>query len=543
MIEVGFFFENKSWPWERQFPNGDKRIDEIKFNFNLLSPLNKLNFFFDDYRSEFLTRCPFETRVLIVTEPKMVKKYSAEVLAKYRFVISPFKEDHDGLYITHALLPWHYGVYGSFKKSFSNLLKSPDKTQNVSIVCSDKQMTAEQVLRLDFFKDLKKLSNGQIDFFGRGSAEFEDKSLVLENYRLHIVLENTTEPNFWTEKISDSFLAESFPLYFGCSNLEDFFEPNSFERLDIMDSVGSFNKIMNLINDVDFHSSRLPYIKQSKEKVMFQYNTFTSLAKLVPRMLNDLNGKGFEKRNVPLSFKKLLKRSVPYLILKKSFFKLKSIIRTIPLTSSNANTDADLSPHSKWLSDNGETKLLNDFSLSEDSVVFDVGGYKGDWAALINEKYKSDVYIFEPVPDFLEFMRIRFRNNMKIHIHTFGLSSVSKWVDFSLSKDASQELKNSSGSLEIRDIDDVLKSYSTKFGKIDLIKINIEGAEYDLISRLISTDKIKDVKVLLVQFHLFDDPHAALYADLVQSLSRTHDCFWKYPFVWECWTMKYESKS
>ena len=44
----------------------------------------------------------------------------------------------------------------------------------------------------------------------------------------------------------------------------------------------------------------------------------------------------------------------------------------------------------KWFKDEGDTLLRLNYPLTSDSVVFDLGGYQGDFAADIFKKYKSN---------------------------------------------------------------------------------------------------------------------------------------------------------
>ena len=56
---------------------------------------------------------------------------------------------------------------------------------------------------------------------------------------------------------------------------------------------------------------------------------------------------------------------------------------------------------SRWFSDNGDETLRLDYpALSGESIVFDLGGYVGDFAYKINKKYGCKVYLFEPHPMF-----------------------------------------------------------------------------------------------------------------------------------------------
>lgn len=72
--------------------------------------------------------------------------------------------------------------------------------------------------------------------------------------------------------------------------------------------------------------------------------------------------------------------------------------------------------------------------------------------------------------------------------------------------------------------------------KIDLMKINIEGGEYDLLDSLVKSQKIiNSVNTLLIQFHDFI-PDAEKKRNVIQEkLSTTHQKVFDYPFIWEKW--------
>lgn len=66
----------------------------------------------------------------------------------------------------------------------------------------------------------------------------------------------------------------------------------------------------------------------------------------------------------------------------------------------------DLNEHAKWLSDDGDLTHLLNYPLDSNSVVMDIGGFKGAWANQILEKYNSNLYIIEPI-QFLKLMGIK----------------------------------------------------------------------------------------------------------------------------------------
>ena len=92
---------------------------------------------------------------------------------------------------------------------------------------------------------------------------------------------------------------------------------------------------------------------------------------------------------------------------------------------------------SKWFKDKGDKNLRLRYPLTSKSVVFDLGGYKGDFAANIYNKYESHIYLFEPVKRYYLLCVNRFRKNKKIKCFNYGLSNKNGKFIISLNNDKS----------------------------------------------------------------------------------------------------------
>lgn len=193
--------------------------------------------------------------------------------------------------------------------------------------------------------------------------------------------------------------------------------------------------------------------------------------------------------------------------------------------------------HKSWKSVKGDTTLRLDYPLNDRSIVFDVGGYQGDFAAAIHEKYGSKVYIFEPHPTFYAQLCERFSGNEAIIPCKYGLSGTDG--SFTLSDDADASSFSQSNSGHICDVKSFQTAvYELSVQKVDLMKVNIEGEEYDLLSAMIANQQHKIVEHLQVQFHDFFPDSAARRNLLTSSLGETHVRKWCYDFIWESWTKR-----
>lgn len=191
-----------------------------------------------------------------------------------------------------------------------------------------------------------------------------------------------------------------------------------------------------------------------------------------------------------------------------------------------------------WFAAQGDTTLRLDYDLSPQSVVFDLGGYEGQWASDIFAMYCCQVYVFEPVPAFAERIRRRFRCNPKVHVFQFGLGARNETARIGLARDASSLYRSGADGPEVRLVSaaDFLREHA--IAVIDLMKINIEGGEYDLLDHLVSTGGIDRIRNLQVQFHDFVPDAQARMTAIQGRLAQTHEPTYQYPFVWENWRLR-----
>jgi len=190
----------------------------------------------------------------------------------------------------------------------------------------------------------------------------------------------------------------------------------------------------------------------------------------------------------------------------------------------------------QWNTVGGDLNFRLNHDLNENSIVFDVGGYKGETSEAIFKKYNCTIHIFEPIEEYCEIMREMFKENEKIHIHQFGLSNKTEKTEISLLDNSSSHFKSADNKVEISlvKISDFIKENG--INQIDLMDINIEAAEYGLIEDLIESKDIDIVKNLQVQFHDFIENAENRMIAIQTNLEKTHFLTFQYKFVWENWT-------
>ena len=194
----------------------------------------------------------------------------------------------------------------------------------------------------------------------------------------------------------------------------------------------------------------------------------------------------------------------------------------------------------QWFADRGDQTLRLDYKLNSSSVVFDVGGYIGDYAEDIFQKFGCHIFVFEPVLGFFSQCVERFKENPLISCLNYGLSSKSGWFEIVLNDNQSSFKKTDLSGIrqkaEIRSISEVISMLG--IDHIDLIKINIEGGEFDLLPAIIDSGLIERIRYIQVQFHNFDSKAAEARSKIRQTLEKTHREMWNYEFLWESWELR-----
>jgi FkbM family methyltransferase len=173
-----------------------------------------------------------------------------------------------------------------------------------------------------------------------------------------------------------------------------------------------------------------------------------------------------------------------------------------------------------------------DWPLTHDSVVVEVGGYKGRWALQIAERYAPRLYVFEPQRWAAEVCRDVLHNRAFIMDLALGTTTgpmlMGEWETdgCSLVKDGAEY------QVKMWEISDVFRYL--KIDHIDLMLINIEGYEYTLIPHMLERD-IRPQR-LMVQFHTFADPSGVATGRIYDQLAAAgYAIAWSYGVVLTAW--------
>jgi FkbM family methyltransferase len=184
--------------------------------------------------------------------------------------------------------------------------------------------------------------------------------------------------------------------------------------------------------------------------------------------------------------------------------------------------------------------LRYDYPLKSSSVVIDLGCYHGEFAKRISDTYGCHVIGFEPV--FHE--QAMEASGGKFRVFPFAIGGKAREATITIHDDGTTLYPHES---EDHGADTVqvlpFSPAMTLLGidRIDLIKVNIEGEEYDLLDHIIGWGWIDRIEYLQVQFHDFVADAESRRDRIFAELAKTHDIQWDYPWIWTSWRKKLES--
>lgn len=237
--------------------------------------------------------CPPENVILLTQEPGDVKKYPENYLKQFSRVMSCQTEliEH-GAIKSFPANPWFVGANMVSRnpwrwkvvKDYDALSRNEDteREDKIVVITSNKRMTAGHIKRLNFIENLKDCLPGKVDIYGTGFRNIEDKYEVLSKYKYALIIENSVCSDYWTEKLSDCYLSQCLPFYYGCPNILDYFNPQSISIIDINNPTDSIERIKTAIKSNIYTDCR-PAILQAKDQILNKYNIFNVIYEYIIR--------------------------------------------------------------------------------------------------------------------------------------------------------------------------------------------------------------------------------------------------------------------
>lgn len=130
------------------------------------------------------------------------------------------------------------------------------KTKKLSIISSNKTQTFGHKLRHDIINNARN----SMDVFGSGYLHIDNKITGLKDYMFSLIIENDRLDNWFTEKIVDCLVTGTIPIYWGCNNIDKYFNTKGFIEFK---NINHFKESVLPILNEDTYKNMLPFINEN----------------------------------------------------------------------------------------------------------------------------------------------------------------------------------------------------------------------------------------------------------------------------------------
>lgn len=215
----------------------------------------QIELFQDQYPKQ--PKAPGTIRVLYLCEPPVIMRMHNKV--RRRAHMFDYILTYDP-WVLKRYSKAHKHVYGTCWVDSP----PPEREFSISTVIGTKLISKGHRLRHKFWRASTKIRNPLRLFFSRqfeedgiptppGSTMLgEDKSPVFRS-RFHVAIENCRMPDYFTEKIMDCFMTEAVPIYWGCTNIKKYFNPDG---MIICKTLGSLIRACNRVTPETYENMR-----------------------------------------------------------------------------------------------------------------------------------------------------------------------------------------------------------------------------------------------------------------------------------------------
>jgi hypothetical protein len=247
-------------------------ISEDDSIYNNLKSLNKPITFFYDYIPSNIEQLQYNPyNFIFLQEPDELFGMHTWVKNNHDLFTGILTWDKDILdNCPNAILFYHSCNY--LDKNYIDLFANKDKIFEVSFLSGAKKLIEGHKFRQEIFKignqinipkkwfytlddfDQNDFNNGGT---GRPNEFWHSKKICFNESMFHVCIENTKQPNWFTEKISDAFNTKTIPIYWGCPNISDFgYDERGIIRFNTAD------ELISIVNNLtkDTYKNMKPYI-------------------------------------------------------------------------------------------------------------------------------------------------------------------------------------------------------------------------------------------------------------------------------------------
>lgn len=150
------------------------------------------------------------------------------------------------------------------------------KTRELSLIASKKRLLRGHRARHGMARWLRA-EEIEADLLGRAYRPIDTKEEGLAPYRFSLVIENSREPGYFTEKLIDALLCRTVPIYWGAPDVEAWFLP---EGMILCESMADMKAACRSLGP-EAYAARAEAIEENRRRAMAHLDFVEKAAMLV----------------------------------------------------------------------------------------------------------------------------------------------------------------------------------------------------------------------------------------------------------------------
>ncbi len=213
-------------------------------------------------------------RVLVQCEPP-------ELYMAFHKMVRDRSEDFD-LILTydHRLLELPNAQLFIPVRAWADPRLETHKRFQVSFLTSSKIYSRAHHMRPLVIDALQEFYDTDLDLFCyRSPPMLPDKNDMFRNAQFHIVCENQLLPDMFTEKILDCFVTRTVPIYYGCTNIDKYFDDSAILQFNTPEELKSILRTLT----PNTYRQMLPAIEGNRElsRPYWQHTVHERIEKII----------------------------------------------------------------------------------------------------------------------------------------------------------------------------------------------------------------------------------------------------------------------
>jgi hypothetical protein len=255
------------------------------------------------YKPKYFTRLYFDTvqtitrgnrNIFIQVEPTAIYESMWKFNIR-QFLIQNWKRydkiltfDQDILNACPNAVSYVYGTTWIKPHEYSSV-RMEKKEFKVSSITGEKGWTVGHVFRTNLYMRQQEIPIPHVCFKSKVAKTLpsiednptlgDSKAPLFDAFQFSLVIENSRQINYFTEKLVDCLLMKTIPVYYGCPNIDRYFDTRGWIILDTENVDDAFAKLSTLTPE--WYSHYTDVIESNAQKALSVSDFYVNLSKVL----------------------------------------------------------------------------------------------------------------------------------------------------------------------------------------------------------------------------------------------------------------------